>query len=86
MQTMVIELVRNRSLEPRVNQDLVAMLREVLAMAEAGQVQAAAVAYVQDNTPVVCYEADGYEAAISCAARQVDEEMRSVIFDDADTA
>ena len=55
-------------------------------MAEVGQVQAAAVAYVQDGTPLVCYEADGYEAAISCAARQVDEEMRSVIFDDVDIA
>ncbi|MGB0219527.1 MAG: hypothetical protein ACPGJF_09370 [Sinimarinibacterium flocculans] len=83
---MVIELVRNRSIEPRINQDLVTMLREVLRMAEAGELQAAAVAYVQTNVPMICYEADGHEADIACAARQIEEEMRSVIFDDADTA
>ncbi|MEQ1438805.1 hypothetical protein AAG565_05535 [Fontimonas sp. SYSU GA230001] len=83
---MVIELVRSSDKSPKVNQDLVAMLREVLAMAEAGNIQAAAVAYVQDGTPSICYEADGFEAEVACAARQVDEEMRSVLFFDADTA
>ncbi len=83
---MVVELVRSRSKEPKVNHDLISMLREVLRMAEAGELQAAAVAYVHADAPMICYEADGYEAAIACAARQVEEEMRSVIFDDADTA
>jgi hypothetical protein len=83
---MVVELVRSRSKEPKVNQDLVSMLREVLRMAEAGELQAAAIAYVQAESPVICYEADGYEAVIACAARQVEEDMRSVIFDDADMA
>lgn len=83
---MVVELVRSRSKELKVNQDLISMLREVLRMAEAGELQAAAVAYVHADAPMICYEADGHEAAIACAARQVEEEMRSVIFDDADTA
>lgn len=83
---MAIELIRSRIKQPEVNRDLIAMLRQVLAMAEAGEVQAAAIAYVHDEMPVICYEADGYEAEISCAARQVDEEMRNVIFFDADTA
>ncbi len=82
---MAIELIRSRSKESTINPDLIAMLRQVLAMAEAGEIQAAAVAYVHDGQPVICYEADGYEAEISCAARQVDEDMRSVIFYDADT-
>ncbi|MFA5940037.1 MAG: hypothetical protein WC809_11840 [Sinimarinibacterium sp.] len=83
---MVIELVRSCDRAPQVNQDLVAMLRDVLAMAEAGEVQAAAVVYVHDSIPSICYEADGYEAEVACAARQIDEEMRNVLFFDADTA
>lgn len=83
---MVIELVRSCDKAPQVNSDLVAMLREVLAMAESGTLQAAAVAYVHDGSPSICYEADGYEAEVACAARQVDEEMRGVLFFDADTA
>ncbi|MEW6167286.1 MAG: hypothetical protein AB1651_06275 [Pseudomonadota bacterium] len=83
---MAIELIRSRPKQPEINQDLIAMLRQVLAMAEAGEVQAAAVAYVHDDMPVICYEAEGFEVEISCAARQLDEEMRNVIFFDADTA
>lgn len=83
---MVIELVRSRDKTPQINQDLVAMLRQILAMAEAGEMQAAAVAYVHDGTPSICYEAEGFEAEVACAARQVDEEMRDVLFYDADTA
>ena len=83
---MVLELVRSSDKVPQINRDLVAMLREVLTMAEAGEIQAAAVVYVQDGTPSICYEADGYEAEVACAARQVDEEMRGVLFFDADTA
>lgn len=79
---MVVELVRNRSKESKVNDDLISMLREVLRMAEAGELQAAAVAYVQAGAPAVCYDADGHEAAIACAARQIEEEMRCVLFDD----
>jgi hypothetical protein len=81
---MVIELVRNRSPDRKINQDLIVMLREVLELAEAGELQAAAVAYVNDHQPMICYEAEGFEADISCAARQIDEEMRSAIFDEAD--
>ncbi len=81
---MVIELVRSRSPDRKINQDLIVMFREMLALAESGELQAAAVAYVHDHTPMICYEAEGFEADISCAARQVDEEMRSAIFDEAD--
>lgn len=82
---MVVELVRSRGREPKVNQDLVSMLHEVLRMAEAGELQAAAVAYVHADAPMICYEADGHEAMIACAARQIEEEMRGVMFDDAGT-
>lgn len=76
---MAIELVRRT--EPQPNAELVQMLRQVLALVESGDVQGAAVAYVIDGVPVVCYDAEGYEAEISCAARQIDDEMRQVIFD-----
>lgn len=83
MTGVVIELVRNRSDEPPVvNADLVTMLREVLALAESGEVPAAAVAYVHGGMPTVCYEAHGYEPELACAARQIDDELRAVLFSD----
>ena len=78
----VVELVRKRDEPPHVNPALVEMLRQLLQLAESGDVQAAAVGYVQDDIPLVCYEADGYEPQLSCAARQIDDELRAVLFTD----
>lgn len=78
----VVELVRKRDEPPQVNKDLVEMLRQLLQLAEAGEVQAAAVAYVECDLPMVCYEAEGYEPLLACAARQIDDELRAMLFPD----
>lgn len=76
----VLELVRNKEEVRPVNSALVDLLRQLTALAEAGDIQAAVVAYVSDGVPLVCYEADGFETELSCAARQIDDEMRAIVF------
>lgn len=75
-----IELVRKREDKPTINASLVEMLRQVLALAESGDIQAAAVAYVQEGIALICYEAEGYEAEMACAGRQIDDELRRSMF------
>ena len=83
MTSNVIALVPKKDEPPPpVNHDLIEMFRELLAQAEAGDILAAAVAYEQDGIPNVCFEADGYEAVLATAARQIDGELRAVLFED----
>jgi len=80
---MAIELIRTREPSPDANAELIAMLRDLLVQAEAAEIQAAAVAYASaDGEAFVCYEADGYEAQVASAARQIDDELRAVLFYD----
>jgi hypothetical protein len=78
---VTVELIRKREPSPDANVALIKMLRDVLALAEAGDIDAAAIAYASSAGGVdICYEADGYEAQIACAARQIDDELRGVLF------
>lgn len=80
---MAVTLIRTR--DPAPNHELVAMLRDLLAQAEAAEIQAAAVACVSaDGVLSVCCHADGYEAALASAARQIDDDLRAALFDDGD--
>jgi len=79
---MAVELIRSG---PSPNAGLITMLRDLIAQAESGDIQAAAVAYMHASGEVfVCYEADGYEAQVATAARQIDDELRAVLFNDGD--